>query len=165
MAREPFDTLAPLVRRGKPVAFAFVLDRLDRLSPYTRPMFGCTAVYVDERIVFVLRERGDSDDGVWVAFAPEAEAQVRAILPRLQDIDMFGGNVRGWKKLAATSAEFEEDVELACSQVLAGNTHFGKVPVSRKPSKRARKPKPMSMPTRAAKHRRVKKKATRQHES
>ena len=47
--------------------FAFVLDELDALEPFTKPMFGCTAVYVGDRIVLILRERPTrkDDNGVW----------------------------------------------------------------------------------------------------
>ena len=93
------------------------------------------------RIVLVLRERGDSDDGVWVVFQPERESEVLALLPRLRDIDRFAGKVRGWKKLAASSDELEGDVERVCRHLLAGDARFGKVPVSRRPSSAARKRK------------------------
>src|SRR5258707_6386195 len=41
----PMDDSLPLKQR-KPVPHAFVLEALAPLSPYTRPMFGCLAVYV-----------------------------------------------------------------------------------------------------------------------
>lgn len=51
----------------KPVPHAFVLDAIASLSPYTRPMFGCLAVYVKEKIVLILRDKptstGDNGSG------------------------------------------------------------------------------------------------------
>ena len=44
-----------------------MLDELAGVEPWTRPMFGCTAVYVEEKIVFILRDKKDRDDGVWIA--------------------------------------------------------------------------------------------------
>lgn len=38
-------------RRGRTPPFAFVLEELDGVHTHTRPMFGCTAIYVDELIV------------------------------------------------------------------------------------------------------------------
>lgn len=103
-------------------------------------MFGCTAVYVDERIVFVLRKKGSPDDGVWVAYEPAHEPEVLELLPALQPITLFGAS-HGWRKLAATSASFEEDVLRACALVRAGDERLGKVPQSRKPraARKARK--------------------------
>jgi hypothetical protein len=132
MARAPFDPLTPALRQRKPIPFDFVIERLARLEPHTRPMFGCTAVYVEDRIVLVLRERGDADDGVWVVYAPASEAEVLALLPRLRNIDVFREKVRGWKKLAATSDDFEDDVERVCVLLLARDARFGKIPASRR---------------------------------
>jgi hypothetical protein len=39
-----------LLKRRKPVPHGFVLDAIASSSPYTRPMFGCPAVYVKEKI-------------------------------------------------------------------------------------------------------------------
>ncbi len=67
MARTQRTQDGPLVRRTRaPVPHEFVLDALGALDPLTRPMFGCLAVYVGERIVMVLRDRQRSpaDNGI-----------------------------------------------------------------------------------------------------
>ena len=63
-------------RKGTP--HAFVLDALDVLSPRTRSMFGCVAVYIGEKIVLLLRNRPDrtEDNGVWVATTVEHHENV-----------------------------------------------------------------------------------------
>lgn len=124
--RDPFEP--PTAKKKKPLPFPFVLDELERVAPETRPMFGCTAVYVGDRIVLILRDRGDDDDGVWVAFAPEHRAAVRAELPNLQPIGVFAGKVAGWLKLSATDPAFEESVLHACELIRARDPRFGKVP-------------------------------------
>src|SRR5215472_16997425 len=53
----PFDHAALAARRCKPIPHEFVLDALAPISPWTRPMFGCLAVYVDEKIVLILRDK------------------------------------------------------------------------------------------------------------
>lgn len=127
-------------KKAKAVPFAFVLDELERLAPYTRPMFGCTAVYVGERIALILRDRGprDADNGVWIAFAPEHSASVTSELPALTRISIFGDKVAGWMKLSESSPSFEDDVMHVCERLLAKDPRFGKVP---KP-KRVAPPKP-----------------------
>ena len=62
-----------LPKRRKPVPNAFVLDAIASLSPYTRPMFGCLAVYVKDKIVLILRDKLTStgDNGVWLATTEE----------------------------------------------------------------------------------------------
>lgn len=138
------DPFAQVVKTSKPVPFEFVLDRLASLSPHTKPMFGCIAVYLGERIVMVLRDKGpsDADNGVWLAFEPEREAEVSSAFPRLQAIEVFSGSVRGWRKLSSRSPEFEDDVLEACRRLSVGDALLGKVPGRRKPAtKRATKRK------------------------
>jgi hypothetical protein len=113
--------------------FPFVLDELASLDPWTRPMFGCLAVYVGERIVFILRDKaGDPDTGVWVSSEKDQQAALVRELPRLAPIDVFGDKVSGWKKLAASSPDFEEDVLAACELVRRGDPRIGKVPGAKK---------------------------------
>ena len=38
-----------LPKQRKPIPHAFVLDALSPLSPHTRPMFGCLAIYVQDK--------------------------------------------------------------------------------------------------------------------
>ena len=70
----------------KPVPFEFVLELIDRLYPRTKPMFGCTAVYIGSKIVFVLRERPDQtqDNGVWIATIKDHHESLRHDLPAIR---------------------------------------------------------------------------------
>jgi hypothetical protein len=122
--------------RSAPVPFAFVLDELDALEPYTKPMFGCVAVYVGERIVFILRDRPTrrDDNGVWVATTREHHASLRAELPGLRSIgSLAGGAETGWQNLPADDEGFEEAVLRACALVRAGDPRIGKIPQRRGP--------------------------------
>jgi hypothetical protein len=62
----PDASLLPTQRR--PIPHAFVLDAISILSPHTRPMFGCIAIYIKDKIVLILRDRPKSsaDNGVWL---------------------------------------------------------------------------------------------------
>lgn len=143
------DPFAPVRAKAKPareIAYDFVLERLAALSPITRPMFGSHGVYLDERVICILRKKGDADDGVWVCFEPEAEPEVLALFPNLRRIDRLG-NVRNWRKLAAADPNFEEDVLLLCKRLLAGDTRIGKLPEKLKAQRKAAtKPKAAAKP-------------------
>lgn len=132
--RDPFD-LAPARPKKKSVPFPFVLDELAPLDPFTRPMFGCLAVYVGEKIVLILRDKSpaDDDNGVWVVSTPELQRALLDELPRLEPIAILGDQIGGWKKLASRSPEFEEDVLRACALILRGDERIGKVPGAKKP--------------------------------
>lgn len=117
----------------KPVPFDFVLEWLGTLSPYTNPMFGCTAVYVGDKIVFILRDRGNSpsDDGVWIATTLEHHESLRRELPSMRDIEIFGPGPTGWQVLPMSESDFEESVRHACDLVMRGDERIGKIPKSR----------------------------------
>jgi hypothetical protein len=127
MARDP-DALFAVRKKNRKVPFDFVLAELADLDPWTRPMFGCTAVYVEERIVFVLRDKSDQDTGVWVATAKEHHASLRLEMPNMRSIKVFGVGETAWQVLPADADDFEESVLRACALVLASDPRVGKVP-------------------------------------
>jgi hypothetical protein len=129
------DALFATRKQRKKLPFDFVLAELDDLGPVTRPMFGCHAVYVDEKIVFILRDKGDprDDDGVWVATTLEHHVALRRDLPSLRSITVLaGGGVTGWQVLPVESDDFEESVLLACELVKRRDARIGKVPGARR---------------------------------
>lgn len=132
---DPF-AVAHRPKPTRPIAYDFVLDRLAPLAPITRPMFGSHGVYLDERVICILRHKGDPDDGVWVCFEPEAENEVLALLPNLKRIERLG-HIRNWRKLAASSPSFEDDVLKVCALLLAGDTRIGKLPDRLKAKRKA----------------------------
>jgi hypothetical protein len=101
-------------------------------------MFGCHAVYIDEKIVFVLRQKGNPkcDDGVWIATTVEHHETLRAEMPSMRSISVLaGGGVTGWQVLPADSEDFEESVLCACAIVRKRDVRIGKVPKPRSPRK------------------------------
>jgi hypothetical protein len=136
------DALFSARKPQKKIPFDFVLQELSAVGPWTRPMFGCTAVYVEEKIVFALRDKSDSrqDNGVWVATTSEHHASLRRQLPSLRSIAVFGGGETGWQVIPADSDDFEESVILACSLVLSGDARIGKIPKPRRKRPARRRP-------------------------
>jgi hypothetical protein len=119
----------------KKVPFAFVLDELEALSPTTKPMFGCTAVYVGPRIVLILRDKqGSADDGVWIATTAEHHASLRAELPSIRSITVFGPGESGWQVIPAGAESFEEEALRACELVRRGDPRVGKLPKPKRKS-------------------------------
>jgi hypothetical protein len=132
----PVDALFSEARK-KPVPFEFVLDELAPLDPYTKPLFGCTAVYVEDQIVFALRERPShpEDNGVWVATTREHHDALRAELPSLRSIGVLaGGAETGWQILPADAPGFEDEVVRACALVQRRDPRIGKVPKAKRPA-------------------------------
>lgn len=135
MARrgDVLESVAPRMLQAKRAPpFAFVLEALASMEPSCRPMFGCTAVYVGPRIVLVLRRRGDVDDGVWVATTHAHHASLRAELPSLRSIAVFGTPESSWQNLPVDGADFEAEVLHVCDLVRAGDARVGRLPTRKK---------------------------------
>jgi hypothetical protein len=124
------------VKPRKPVPPEFVLDALASLSPQTRPMFGCLAIYVEDKIVLILRDKQKpgqtADNGVWLATTEEHHESLRRDFPNMRSIQVFGKKVTGWQVLPADADDFEEAALCACEFVLARDPRIGKVPGSRR---------------------------------
>jgi hypothetical protein len=128
-------------KRPKKLPFDFVLAELEEMGPTTRPMFGCHAIYVDDKIVFILRDKKSppEDDGVWVATTREHHEALRRDLPSLRSITVLaGGGVTGWQILPAEADDFEESVLFACDLVKKRDPRVGKIPGGRRGERRGR---------------------------
>ena len=150
----PLDDTLFAVKQRKPVPHAFVLDAIAPLSPTTRHMFGCLAIYVKDKIVLILRDKPaqTADNGVWLATTEEHHQSLRREFPNMRSIRVLGKKVTGWQVLPADAQDFEETALRACELVLARDPRIGKVPGTRrvsesgakkasKASKRAKAPK------------------------
>ena len=128
-------------RPRKRVPHEFVLEALAALSPRTRPMFGCLAIYVEDKIVLILRDKdkaGETDNGVWLATTEDHHRSLRRDFPTMRSIKVLGKNAlgkkaTGWQVLPADAPDFEEAALRACEFVLAEDPRIGKVPGARRP--------------------------------
>src|SRR5947209_1828803 len=119
-----------LPKQRKPIPHAFVLDAISTLSPYTRPMFGCLAIYVKDKIVLILRDKptNTADNGVWLATTQEHHHSLRREFPNMRSIQVLGKRVTGWQVLPVDAPDFESVALRACELVLAGDPRIGKIP-------------------------------------
>ncbi len=126
------DTFLRSAPRSR-VPHEFVLDALESIAPETKPMFGCLAVYVRERIVLILRDHREhrADNGVWLATRAEHHASLRAEFPHMRSIQLFGTPVTSWQVLPADASDFEESALHACELVLTRDPRIGRVPATR----------------------------------
>jgi hypothetical protein len=126
----PDDTLYA-VKQRKPVPHEFVLDTIAPLSPCS--MFGCLAIYVEDKIILILRDKRDhaAHNGVWLATTEEHHQSLRQEFPNMRSIQVLGKKVTGWQVLPTDAEDFEEAALRACELVLAGDPRIGKVPGQR----------------------------------
>jgi hypothetical protein len=126
----------------KPIPFEFVLDELSALDPYTKPMFGCTAIYVDQKIVLILRERPQHlrDNGVWIATTIDHHESLKKDLPSMRTIEVFETRgPSGWQIIPMDSETFEEEVLKACELIKKDDPRIGKIPKPKKIKSKTKK--------------------------
>ena len=117
-------------KQRKRTPYEFVLDALAAVSPWTRPLFGCTAIYVGEKIVLCVREKPTfpRDNGVWLATTEEHHDSLRREFPNMRSVGLFEREVTGWQVLAADSPDFESAALRACELITAADERIGKIP-------------------------------------
>ena len=127
----------PRPPKPKPkVPHAFVLEALAPVNPEVRRMFSGFAVYVGDRLVFMLRDhiKYPKDNGVWLVLSEAtdpADASLRQDFPSLRSIQMLGEKIGHWLLLPIDSADFEREALVACDLILARDPRLGRIPQSR----------------------------------
>jgi hypothetical protein len=132
----PLDGPRLAIKPRRTIPHAFVLDAITALSPKTRPMFGCLAVYVADKIVLILRDKPGqtADNGVWLATTKEHHESLRLEFPNMRSIQVLGRDVTGWQVLPVDAPDFEDGALRACDLILASDRRIGKVPGARRAS-------------------------------
>ena len=118
------------VKQRRAVPHQFVPGAIAALSPTTRSMFGCLAVYVADKIVLTLDETGDN--GVWLATTKDHHDSLRRDFPNMRSIQVLGKGVTSWQVLPVDAPDFEEAALRAGELILAADPRIGKVPGARR---------------------------------
>lgn len=116
------------------IPFDFILDELSQIDPVVKPMFGCHAVYHEEKILVIVRKKDDhrDDNGIWIATEIIHHDSLRKDFPELRSISLFGTDVTAWQNLPEESDTFESDAMKLCRMILLKDERIGKVPKSKK---------------------------------
>jgi hypothetical protein len=119
-----------------PVPHAFVLEELYPLHPITRNMFGCTAIYIGEKIMLALRDKptAANDNGLWLATTHDHHESLRREFRNMRSIEVLGKAATGWQLLPLDAADFEQAALHACALIARGDPRIGKVPKPRRSS-------------------------------
>lgn len=108
-----------------------------------KPMFGLYAIYINEKIVLVLRDRKDHEDtnGVWVATNKEHHKSLKSDLPSLRSFSIYSKavNETEWQLLLVDSDDFEASVRKVCDLIKRGDPRIGRIPAPRQNKTKTRK--------------------------
>lgn len=115
--------------RRKSTPFPFVLDELTSLRPRVKAMFGFTHVYLDDKLLFSLRDspKRTSTNGIWVYTTIEDLDSLAREFPDLPRRQLWRSGKNGWLVLAARIPGFEEYAFKLCELILNGDRRVGRV--------------------------------------
>ncbi|MCM3901659.1 MAG: hypothetical protein ND866_08130 [Pyrinomonadaceae bacterium] len=111
------------------VPFPFVLEELVSLRPTIRSLFGSTNVYLDDKLLFSLRDsvKHPSTNGIWVYTTAEHLNSLAREFPELPRRQLWRSGKNGWVVLACRLESFEEYAFKACELVLKGDQRIGRL--------------------------------------
>ncbi len=116
----------------KKIPFNFVLDELHSLTPVVRPMFGCHAIYVREKIMIILRDKPvhPEANGIWIATSNEYHDYLRKKIGKIKSVYILSGGKAetNWQMIGKKEDDFEEKAIRICQLIIKGDLSIGKIP-------------------------------------
>lgn len=118
------------MKKRKPIPFDFVLDHLHQMQTIIKPMFGTYALYIEKKIVLILRkkETQKEDNGVWIATMHQYHQSLKNDFPSLRAIGVLGSSESNWQLIPEDADDFEESVIRVCEFIIRGDSRIGKIP-------------------------------------
>lgn len=115
------------VKRRDP--FPFVLEELLPIRPSVKRMFGFTYVYLDEKLLFSLRDsvKQPGSNGMWLFTTAEHIESLAKEFPQLPKRQLWRSGKNAWVILASRLEGFEEFAFKACELILKADQRIGRV--------------------------------------
>lgn len=124
--------------------FPFILDLLFPADPFVRPMFGAFAVYIREKMVFIVRNRESHPEanGLWIATYREHHESLRQEFPSMHSVYILseGKGETDMQMIHIDDENFESYASRACELALKNDPRIGKIPKDRKKKTKRKKP-------------------------
>lgn len=118
-----------IASRRRPIPFPFIIDELESIRPTVRSVFGFTHVYLEDRLLFSLRDADTrrNSNGMWLYTTSEHADSLAAEFPDLSRRQIWRSGRKAWLVLASRLEGFEEKVFRACELILKGDQRIGRV--------------------------------------
>ena len=113
----------------KQLPFPFVIEELDSLRPTIKRMFGFTHVYLEDKLLFSLRDspKQPGTNGLWLYTTTEHIESLAKEFPHLPKRQIWRSKKNAWIILASRLEDFEEYAFKACELVLNGDKRIGRI--------------------------------------
>jgi hypothetical protein len=110
------------------LSYDFFIELLYPLQLRNKKMFGVDAYYLDDKMLFALREKEKSpvDNGIWIATKKEHHQQLKHQLTSVKNIETIG--IKAWLMLPAESDHFERDSCVLAELIHAQSSLVGILP-------------------------------------
>jgi hypothetical protein len=114
-------------RRSLP--FPFIIDELEPLRPTVRSVFGFTHVYLEDKLLFSLRDAATrpGSNGMWLYTTTEHADALAREFPELPRRQIWRSGKKAWIILASRLPDFEEQAFRACELILRGDQRIGRL--------------------------------------
>jgi len=128
------------MKKPTSIPFNFVLEQLYSVDPILKPMFGCHAVYIGDKIMVILRQKEDhrEDNGIWLSTKKEHHTSLRILFPAMRSIQVLGNGETHWQILPEESEDFEQSAISLCELITKGDARIGNVPKRKKKKEKKR---------------------------
>jgi hypothetical protein len=113
----------------KAIPFDFVFDYLPQ-NVVTKSMFGMYYIYLNKKIVIILRKAAKNLDmnGIWIATSKEHHQSLEKEIPALANFVLDNGEMHDsdWRLLKHDHDEFEEAAIKICELISRGDKRIGR---------------------------------------
>jgi predicted subunit of tRNA(5-methylaminomethyl-2-thiouridylate) methyltransferase len=117
-------------------AFAFILDYLFPLEVRIKPMFGCHAIYHEDKILLIVRNKPEHEEsnGIWIATSFEHHSSLKKEIGELMPVGILNGGKgeTAWQMIHPASPMFEANAMKICELIRNGDKRIGRVPKRKK---------------------------------
>ncbi len=114
---------------AKLIPFDFVYDYLPR-TVVTKSMFGMHYIYLNKKIVLILRKASKNLDmnGIWVATSKKHHESLEKEIPALADFVLDNGEMHDsdWRLIKVNDDDFEGAAIRVCELISHGDKRIGK---------------------------------------
>lgn len=109
--------------------FDFVIEELTALRPTVKSAFGFTYVYLDDSLLFTLRDnvKQPATNGMWLFTSSEHVESLAKEFPDLSRRQVWRSGKNCWIVLASKLEHFEEYAYKACELILKGDRRIGRL--------------------------------------
>lgn len=115
----------------KNIPFPFIFDYLLSLDIKIKPMFGMWSIYLDDKIMLILRQRDKNpqSNSIWVATHKEFHRSLKKDIPVLTSIS---SEEKEWILISEENKTFETSARKVCDLILNKDIRIGRIPKTKK---------------------------------